>query len=128
MKNKKNEIEKLQQKLGITLEEAEELYLFDKATPKEQEEILNSLGIKEIKKEEKTASPINKVKHLKKKKQDDEIKEQIKNEFMEWLKNNDNIILPQEYKNNNFGFMDKEKNFYSFKLTKHKTIQDGYKV
>lgn len=129
MNKKDSEIQNLMDKLGITKEEATELWEFDKSTDEQQKEILLTLGIKEAPKEtKKKASPINKVKQMKKKAEVDELKEKIKESFWEWLKNNDDIILPQEFKNNQFGFMDKNGNFYSFKLTKHKTIQDGYKA
>lgn len=128
MSKKSDEIANLKNKLGITQKEAEELYVFDRLNEKEQQAELNNLI--EIKKEEpkKEYSPINKIKKMKAKAKTDEIRELIKNQFMEWLESNENIINPQEFKTNYFGFFDKDNNFYSFKLTKHKTIQDGYKA
>lgn len=128
MSKKSDEITNLKNKLGITQKEAEELYVFDRLNEKEQQAELNNLI--EIKKEEpkKEYSPINKIKKMKAKAKTDETRELIKNQFMEWLESNENIISPQEFKTNYFGFFDKDNNFYSFKLTKHKTIQDGYKV
>lgn len=128
MSKKSDEIANLKNKLGITQKEAEELYVFDRLNEKEQQAELNNL-IK-IKKEEpkKEYSPINKIKKMKAKAKTDETRELIKNQFMEWLESNENIINPQEFKTNYFGFFDKDNNFYSFKLTKHKTIQDGYKA
>ena len=128
MSKKSDEIANLKNKLGITQKEAEELYVFDRLNEKEQQVELNNLI--EIKKEEpkKEYSPINKIKKMKAKAKTDETRELIKNQFMEWLENNENIINPQEFKTNYFGFFDKDNNFYSFKLTKHKTIQDGYKA
>lgn len=128
MSKKSDEIANLKNKLGITQKEAEELYVFDRLNEKEQQVELNNLI--EIKKEEpkKEYSPINKIKKMKAKAKTDETRELIKNQFMEWLESNENIINPQEFKTNYFGFFDKDNNFYSFKLTKHKTIQDGYKV
>lgn len=128
MSKKSDEIANLKNKLGITQKEAEELYIFDRLNEKEQQTELNNLI--EIKKEEpkKEYSPINKIKKMKAKAKTDETRELIKNQFMEWLESNENIINPQEFKTNYFGFFDKDNNFYSFKLTKHKTIQDGYKA
>ena len=128
MSKKSDEKNKKKNKLGITQKEAEELYVFDRLNEKEQQAELNNLI--EIKKEEpkKEYSPINKIKKMKAKAKTDETRELIKNQFMEWLESNENIINPQEFKTNYFGFFDKDNNFYSFKLTKHKTIQDGYKV
>lgn len=128
MSKKSDEIANLKNKLGITQKEAEELYVFDRLNEKEQQAELNNLI--EIKKEEpkKEYSPINKIKKMKAKAKTDETRELIKNQFMEWLESNENIVNPQEFKTNYFGFFDKDNNFYSFKLTKHKTIQDGYKV
>lgn len=128
MSKKSDEIANLKNKLGITQKEAEELYIFDRLNEKEQQAELNNLI--EIKKEEpkKEYSPINKIKKMKAKAKTDETRELIKNQFMEWLESNENIINPQEFKTNYFGFFDKDNNFYSFKLTKHKTIQDGYKA
>lgn len=128
MSKKSDEIANLKNKLGITQKEAEELYVFDRLNEKEQQVELNNLI--EIKKEEpkKEYSPINKIKKMKAKAKTDETRELIKNQFMEWLESNENIVNPQEFKTNYFGFFDKDNNFYSFKLTKHKTMQDGYKV
>lgn len=128
MSKKSDEIANLKNKLGITQKEAEELYVFDRLNEKEQQVELNNLI--EIKKEEpkKEYSPINKIKKMKAKAKTDETRELIKNQFMEWLESNENIVNPQEFKTNYFGFFDKDNNFYSFKLTKHKTIQDGYKA
>lgn len=128
MSKKSDEIANLKNKLGITQKEAEELYVFDRLNEKEQQAELKNLI--EIKKEEpkKEYSPINKIKKMKAKAKIDETRELIKNQFMEWLESNENIVNPQEFKTNYFGFFDKDNNFYSFKLTKHKTIQDGYKV
>lgn len=128
MSKKSDEIANLKNKLGITQKEAEELYVFDRLNEKEQQAELNNLI--EIKKEEpkKEYSPINKIKKMKAKAKTDETRELIKNQFMEWLESNENIVNPQEFKTNYFGFFDKDNNFYSFKLTKHKTIQDGYKA
>lgn len=128
MSKKSDEIANLKNKLGITQKEAEELYVFDRLNEKEQQAELNNLI--EIKKQEpkKEYSPINKIKKMKAKAKTDETRELIKNQFMEWLESNENIINPQEFKTNYFGFFDKDNNFYSFKLTKHKTIQDGYKA
>lgn len=128
MSKKSDEIANLKNKLGISQKEAEELYVFDRLNEKEQQAELNNLI--EIKKEEpkKEYSPINKIKKMKAKAKTDETRELIKNQFMEWLESNENIINPQEFKTNYFGFFDKDNNFYSFKLTKHKTIQDGYKA
>lgn len=128
MSKKSDEISNLKNKLGITQKEAEELYVFDRLNEKEQQAELNNLI--EIKKEEpkKEYSPINKIKKMKAKAKTDETRELIKNQFMEWLESNENIVNPQEFKTNYFGFFDKDNNFYSFKLTKHKTIQDGYKA
>lgn len=128
MSKKSDEIANLKNKLGITQKEAEELYVFDRLNEKEQQAELNNLI--EIKKEEpkKEYSPINKIKKMKAKAKTDETRELIKNQFMEWLESNENIVNPQEFKTNYFGFFDKDNNFYSFKLTKHKTTQDGYKA
>lgn len=129
MSKKSNEIENMVKKLSITHKEAEELYIFDRLTEKEQQEELNSLIPIEKKEKpiKKEYSPIGKIKTMKAKAKTDETKENIKSAFFEWLKACDEIIEPQEFKTNYFGFFDKNGNFYSFKLTKHKTIQDGYK-
>lgn len=117
---KKQQIEKYMNKLGLSEQEAKDLIEFDNATPTKQEEILTDL------KANKKASPINKVKTLKKKAVNDSFKEQLKNDLFEFL--NSKFMNVQEFKSNQFGFMDAEGNFYSVKITKHKTIQDGYKI
>lgn len=125
---KETEILTMMTKLKIDRKEAETLWEFDHKTDSQQKEILSKLGIKDEPKEKKKVSPINKVKQLKKKKQVDELKEEIKTSFIEWADNNNLLINVQEIKNNQFVFTDKEGNFYSFKLTKHKSQPDGYKV
>ena len=117
---KKEQIEKYMSKLGLSEQEAKDLIDFDNATPTKQEEILTDL------KANKKASPIHKVKTLKKKVVNDTFKEQLKNDLFEFL--NSKFINVQEFKSNQFGFMDNDGNFYSVKITKHKTIQDGYKI
>lgn len=123
---KENEIKNMMDKLKITREEALELYEFDRRSEKEQKEILKNLGMKEKEPEKKKSSPIGKVKQMKKKAVVDAYKEELKKAFMIWLENQ-NVIGVQEFKSNQFGFLSPDGEFFSFKLTKHKTIQDGYK-
>lgn len=117
---KKQQIEKYMNKLNLSEQEAKDLIEFDNATPTKQEEILTDL------KATKKASPIHKVKTLKKKVVNDTFKEQLKNDLFEFL--NSKFVNVQEFKSNQFGFMDSDGTFYSVKITKHKTIQDGYKI
>lgn len=130
MNKKEQEIQNIADKLKISYNEALEVYEFDHSTAKEQEETLQKLGVhKAVTIEDKPKkSTIAKVKTMKRKQEIDENKEIIKQVFSEWLFNNPTFVMPQEYKNNYFGFFDKDGNFYSFKLTKHKTVQDGYKI
>lgn len=130
MNKKEQEVQNIANKLKISYKEAVEVYEFDHSTAKEQEETLQKLGVHNVGTiEEKTKkSTIAKVKTMKKKQEVDENKETIKQAFSKWFYSNPMFVLPQEYKNNYFGFFDKDGNFYSFKLTKHKTIQDGYKI
>ena len=135
MSKKEKEIKHLMEKLGISQKEAEDLYDFDHKTDAQQKEELEFFGIEDTKaktkktkdaKEPKKSSPIAKVKTMKKKAQLEENKEEIKQAFVEWLESASCIVNPQEIKGGQYCFMDKDGNFYSFKLTKHKTIQDGY--
>lgn len=133
MSKKEKEIANMMEKLGISKKEAEDLYEFDHKTDAQQKEELEFFGIEDTKdktkktKEEKKASAIAKVKTMKKKEQADENKEEIKNAFLEWFNNTACIINPQEVKNQQYSFMDKDGNYYSFKLTKHtKGKPDGY--
>ena len=130
MNKKEQEIQNIANKLKISYDEALEVYEFDHSTAKKQEEILQNLGVHNAVavEEQPKKSTIVKVKTMKKKQEVDENKETIKKAFSEWFFNNPIFTLPQEYKNNYFGFFDKDGNFYSFKLTKHKTVQDGYKI
>lgn len=123
---KENEIQNMMDKLKITRQEALELYEFDRRSDKEQKEILKSLGLDKEKEPERKPSPINKVKQMKKKAVVDAYKEELKKAFMVWLESQ-NVKGVQEFKNNQFGFLSPDGEFFSFKLTKHKTIQDGYK-
>lgn len=133
MTKKEKEIAALMEKLDISKREAEDLYEFDHKTDAQQKEELEFFGVadfkkeKEEKKEKKKNNAIAKVKTMKRKEQADENKEEIKKAFLEWFNSCDCVKNPQEVKNNQFCFMDKDGNYYSFKLTKHiKGKPDGY--
>lgn len=124
---KENEVKNMMEKLKISREEALELYEFDRLTNKQQKEKLKELGEEEKKEEKKKVSPINKVKQMKKKAVADAYKEELKRAFATWLESQ-NVKGVQEFKSNQFGFFAPDGSFYSFKLTKHKTVQDGYDI
>jgi len=114
------------EKLGISREEAEELYAFD------NDEIDNEevAAIEEKTAKKKTAkekrSSIEKVRHMKAKIKADINKENIINDIFTKAQTSEYIFNPQEMTATKLSFQDKDGNFYTLQITKHKSRPEGY--
>ena len=112
--------------LGISREEAEELYAFD------NDEIDNEevTAIEEKQQKKKAAqerrSSIEKVKHMKAKIKADANKELIIDDIFTMAQTSEHIFNAQEMTATKMSFQDKDGNFYTVQVTKHKSRPDGY--
>ena len=124
--NKEKTILRNMEILGISREEAEELYAFD------NDEIDNEevTAIEEKQQKKKAAqegrSSIEKVKHMKAKIKADANKELIIDDIFTMAQTSEHIFNAQEMTATKMSFQDKDGNFYTVQVTKHKTRPDGY--
>ena len=96
----------------------EEAEKSNKVALKVQKEIMRTEGKKEEKKEKKPRKPRTpKV---------DKNKDDLLSQIMEFAENCQLMTNPQFVKKGQLSFVDKEGNYYSLKLTKHKTKPEGY--
>lgn len=93
----------------------------DKKAKKVQKEMTKAQAEKKPK-----VDTLAKVKTQKAKKKVDTLKDEIFQEMTKFATDTDCIKFAQVVKNGQISFMDSEGNFYSIKLTKHKTKPDGY--
>ena len=112
--------------LEISREEAEELYAFD-SDEIENEEV-NAIEEKqqERKKAQEGRSSIEKVKHMKAKVKSDINKELIIDDIFDKIQTSEHIYNTQEMTATKMSFQDKDGNFYTIQITKHKSRPDGY--
>lgn len=103
-------------------EEAEET---TKKAKTVQKEMTKAQSDKKVDKPKKVDT-LAKVKTQKAKKKVDENKDNIIEAMVEFTSDNEFIINPQVIKNGHISFKDKDGNYYSLKLTKHKSKPDGY--
>ena len=124
--NKEKTILRNMEILGISREEAEELYAFD------NDEIDNEevTAIEEKQQKKKAAqegrSSIEKVKHMKAKAKADANKELIIDDIFTMAQTSEHIFNAQEMTATKMSFQDKDGNFYTVQVTKHKSRPDGY--
>ena len=124
--NKEKTILRNMEILGISREEAEELYAFD------NDEIDNEevTAIEEKQQKKKAAqegrSSIEKVKHMKAKIKADANKELIIDDIFTMAQTSEHIFNAQEMTATKMSFQDKDGNFYTVQVTKHKSRPDGY--
>jgi len=119
------EIAKLMKQLDITREEALEVIAFDKGIVENETVDQIEAGIAQVA-EEKKRSPIEKVKYSKAKKKADVNKELIVKNIYDFLKNMDLFQGVQKMTATKTSFQDKDGNFYTVTVTKHKSKPDGY--
>lgn len=122
-----NQVLKLMETLEISREEALELMSFD--TGKEENEEVQKIEEKtkaEEKPKKKKGSSLDKVKMQKAKKKEDKTKENILKALEEFLDGCDLMENVQKLTSTKFTFKDKDNNYCSISLTKHKSKPDGY--
>ena len=122
-----NQVLKLMETLEISREEALELMSFD--TGKEENEEVQKIEEKtkaEEKPKKKKGSSLDKVKMQKAKKKEDKTKENILKALEEFLDGCDLMENVQKPTTTKFTFKDKDNNYCSISLTKHKSKPDGY--
>jgi len=124
--NKEKAILKNMKKLGISREEAEELYAFDNDEIENEE--VNAIEEKQRKKKraQEGRSSIEKVKHMKAKIKADANKELIIDDIFAMAQTSEHIFNAQEMTATKMSFQDKDGNFYTVQVTKHKSRPDGY--
>ena len=112
--------------LEISREEAEELYAFD--NDEIDNEVVNEIEEKQQKRKEaqEGRSSIEKVKHMKAKIKSDENKELIIDDIFAKTQASEHIYNTQEMTATKMSFQDKDGNFYTVQVTKHKSRPDGY--
>ena len=112
--------------LGISREEAEELYAFDNDEIENEE--VNAIEEKQekSKKAQEGRSSIEKVKHMKAKVKGDANKENIIDDIFAKTEASEHIHNAQEMTATKMSFQDKDGNFYTVQVTKHKSRPEGY--
>jgi len=112
--------------LGISREEAEELYAFDNGEIDNEEVIAMEKEIQKKQATKQKKSSIAKVKYMKAKIKADKNKENIIKDIFAKAQASEFIFNPQEMTTTKLSFQDKDGNFYSLQITKHKSRPEGY--
>lgn len=112
--------------LEISREEAEELYAFDNDEIENEE--VNAIEEKQQKRRKaiEGRSSIEKVKYMKAKAKADINKELIIDDIFAKAQTSEHIYNAQEMTATKMSFQDKNGNFYTVQVTKHKSRPDGY--
>ena len=126
------EIKKNMEILGISREEAEEMWAFDHDEMDCEEVDAIEDKIKETQKSDKkkTGSPLDKVRNMKAKKKADAEKYNIIQSVFSFLKTlgeTGGIVSPQEMSTTKMSFKGVNGGYYTVTITKHKSCPDGYK-
>lgn len=126
------EIKKNMEILGISREEAEEMWAFDHDEIDCEEVDAIEDKIKETQKNDKkkTGSPLDKVRNMKAKKKADAEKHNIIQSVFSFLKTlgeTGGIVSPQEMSTTKMSFKGVNGGYYTVTITKHKSCPDGYK-
>ena len=128
VKEREAEILKSMKGLGISREEAEELYAFDhdeieceEVTAIEEKMATEAKGEKA-----KGGSPLDKVKLMKAKKKVDAEKESIISRIFGFVRSQEDVQGAQEMTSTKMSFQGASGTYYSVTITKHKSRPDGY--
>lgn len=127
------EIKKNMEILGISREEAEEMWAFDHDEIDCEEVDAIEDKIKETQKSDKkksVGSPLDKVRNMKAKKKADAEKHNIIQSVFSFLKTlgeTGGIVSPQEMSTTKMSFKGVNGGYYTVTITKHKSCPDGYK-
>ena len=131
-KNQEKEIAILMEKLELTREEALEMLEFDKGNidneevDELEEKVKAQAKEKKPKDGKKGRSSLDKVKYQKAQKKVDATKSAIMDLITNSLSTSELIHLFQKMTATKSSFMDKDGNYYSVSLTKHKAKPDGF--
>lgn len=121
------EIKDLMETLELTREEALELLSFDKGeTESEEVEKIEKKVKTETEKPKKKGSSLDKVKLQKAKKKEDKTKDEILKAIEQFMDKSEIMLNVQALTTSKFTFKDKDGNYCSISLTKHKAKPDGY--
>lgn len=112
--------------LGISREEAEELYAFDNDEIDNEEVIAIEEKQQKKKAVKEKRSSIEKVKHMKAKVKADINKENIIGDIFAKAQTSEYIFNPQVMTSTKLSFQDKDGNFYTLQITRHKSRPEGY--
>lgn len=131
LSQKETEIKKNMEILGISRDEALEMWAFDHDEVECEEVNAIEEKIGAIKKEAgpKTGSPLDKVRNMKAKKKADAEKEGVIKTIFNFLRGeaaSGAIIQPQEMSTTKMSFMGTNGGYYTVTITKHKARPDGY--
>lgn len=126
------EIKKNMEILGISRDEAEEMWAFDHDEIDCEEVDAIEDKIKETQKNDKKkiGSPLDKVRNMKAKKKADAEKHNIIQSVFSFLKTlgeTGGIVSPQEMSTTKMSFKGVNGGYYTVTITKHKSCPDGYK-
>ena len=113
-------------KIEIQREEAEELYAFDNDEIDNEEVIAIEEKEQKNKRTQEKRSSIEKVKHMKAKIKADINKQNIIDDIFAMAQTSEHIFNPQEMTSTKLSFQDKDGNFYTLQITKHKSRPEGY--
>ena len=128
----KKAIIELAEKLGVSVDEATEVFKFDndEVDNEEVDKIEEKAGKSiepAVKSTKKAGSPLDKVKHAKAKKKVDETKDVILSAVKTFMETNSEIFVNvQNLTTSKFTFKDKDGAYCSITFTKHKAKPDGY--
>lgn len=126
------EIKKNMEILGISREEAEEMWAFDhdEIDCEEVDAIEDKIKVTQKNDKKKTGSPLDKVRNMKAKKKADAEKHNIIQSVFSFLKTlgeTGGIVSPQEMSTTKMSFKGVNGGYYTVTITKHKSCPDGYK-
>lgn len=126
------EIKKNMEILGISREEAEEMWAFDhdEIDCEEVDAIEDKIKATQKNDKKKTGSPLDKVRNMKAKKKADAEKYNIIQSVFSFLKTlgeTGKIVSPQEMSTTKMSFKGVNGGYYTVTITKHKSCPDGYK-
>lgn len=126
------EIKKNMEILGISREEAEEMWAFDhdEIDCEEVDAIEDKIRETQKSDKKKAGSTLDKVRNMKAKKKADAEKHNIIQSVFSFLKTlgeTGEIISPQEMSTTKMSFKGVNGGYYTVTITKHKSCPDGYK-
>ena len=126
MTNKEQQIAHNMKALDLTREEAEELWAFDNDEIDNEEVVAMEEESEAIEEEKRAKIDAAQVKHRKEQIKAEEKKEDIVENVMNHVVRTGFAHQPMQMGSNSITFMDDEGNFYTVKVTKHRSQPNGY--